>query len=193
MLEAKTKKIATYFLVFCVFALLVYVSLLLTQFVTDDSSSQLLIREFGYIGIILISFVSGINFLVPVPASTFIPIFTAGGIALPVAIILLVIGTMSANILTYYIGRAGHKLTKIKYPTIQEKILSVYENKKHLLPYFVFLFAALIPFPNEVYLIPLGIIGIKLKVFILPLLSVTILFQSLTALGFQNVFDLFLK
>ena len=168
-------------------------SLYLTKYVANDEGAQMLVQQFGYIGVFLISFITGLSFISPVPSATFSPIFTAGGIPLFVTITLAVIGTMCANFVSYFIGRLGHNFTNTHYPKIQQKIFDIYAKRKELLPYFVFGFAAFIPIPDEVYLIPLGIIGVKIREFILPLFLGTVFFQTITALGFHNIFTLFLN
>ncbi len=168
-------------------------SIYLTHYVTNDINAQIFVQQFGYIGVLLISFITGLSLISPVPAATFTPIFTAGGIPLFVTIALAVIGTMGANFISYYIGRLGHDFTNTHYPKIQKKIIRIYSEKKELLPYLVFGFAAFIPIPDEIYLIPLGMIGVKIRDFIIPLLLGTIFFQTVTAFGFQNVFQILLN
>ena len=169
-----------------------YLSFLLTKYVTQDETSIALIQEFGPIGILIISFIAGLNALVPIPAATFIPIFTAGGISLPFATLLLITGTLCADLVAYAIGIYGSKVTSAHYPNLQQKLIKLYTDKKKWVPYLIFGFAAFIPFPNEIYLIPLGIIGIKLRQFIIPLLLGTALYQTLAALGVYNIFKYFL-
>jgi membrane protein YqaA with SNARE-associated domain len=188
----KMKKVLSLIVFLVILAGGLLASLWLTQYVTNDDISQKLIREFGHVGILIISFIAGLNALVPVPAATFVPIFTAGGISLPVIIILLVIGTMAANIVSYAIGRYGGKITQSHYPDVQKKLLNAYTGKERWLPYFVFFFTALIPVPDEVFLIPLGVMGIKLKQIIIPLFLGTIFYQTLAAFGVYNVFKFIL-
>lgn len=186
-------KIFHFLILISVIVAIFSISLFLTHHVTNDSGAQLLVQQFGYFGVLLISFIAGLNLIVPVPAATFVPVFTAGGIPLPIIILLLVIGTMSANLLSYFIGKLGHSFTSTHYPKIQKRIFKNYAERKNLLPYFVFAFAAFIPLPDEVYLIPLGIIGVKIREFIIPLVLGTITFQTLTALGVQNIFSIILN
>lgn len=169
-----------------------YLSFLLTRYVTQDETSITLIQEFGPIGILIISFFAGLNALVPIPAATFIPIFTAGGISLPFATLLLIIGTLCADLVAYAIGIYGSKVATVRYPNLHQKLIKLYTDKKTWVPYLIFGFAAFIPFPNEIYLIPLGIIGIKIRQFIIPLVLGTILYQTLAAFGIYNIFKYFL-
>jgi membrane protein DedA with SNARE-associated domain len=166
-------------------------SFLLADFITSDYSSREIIQGYGYFGILLVSFVAGLNLFVPIPAATFVPVFTAGGISLPEVIIFLIIGTMAANLLSYYLGRFGGDITRSHYPKLQKKLVVLYSNNRKWLPYFVFGFAAFIPLPDEVYLIPLGIVGVKLKQFIIPLILGTATYQTLAALGVDNLFRYF--
>lgn len=168
-------------------------SIFLTEYVANDIGAQLLVQQFGYIGVLLVGFITGLSMISPVPAATFTPIFTAGGIPLLTAIGLSVIGTMCANFVSYYIGRLGHDFTNTHYPKIQKRILNLYIERKELLPYLVFGFTAFIPFPDEIYLIPLGIIGVRIREFIIPLFLGTVFFQSMTALGFHNIFQIILN
>jgi membrane protein YqaA with SNARE-associated domain len=188
----KRKKALNILVFLLVLSTSVYLSLLLAQYVSADDVSQKLIQDFGHLGILVISFVAGLNALVPVPAATFVPVFTAGGISLPTIIIFLTIGTMAANLISFAIGVYGGNITETHYPHIQKKLLAFYKGKERWLPYFVLGFAALIPFPDEVYLIPLGIIGIKLRHFIIPLTIGTFLYQAMAAYGVDNVFKYFL-
>lgn len=166
-------------------------SFLLAEYIATDLSSRELIQDYGYFGILLVSFVAGLNMFVPIPAATFVPVFTAGGISLPEIILFLVIGTMAANLLSYYLGYYGGTITKSHYPNLQKKLLTLYQGKSKWLPYFVFGFASFIPLPDEVYLIPLGIIGIKLRHFIVPLVLGTATYQTLASLGVDNLFRYF--
>ncbi len=186
-MSRKTKAIR---LSFFVILILVVVALAfwLTQFVTNDTYSQKLIQEFGYLGVLIISFIAGLNLFIPVPAATFVPVFTAGGMNLFTIITLLVTGTMLANLLSYGIGRYGSGITKTHYPKIQEKLLTLYHNQKKYAPYLIFGFTALMPLPDEVFLIPLGIIGIQFRSIIVPLLLGTIFYQTFAALGVDNIF-----
>lgn len=177
------------FIVIAIFSLSIY----LTKYVANDIGAQLLVQQFGYIGVLLVGFITGLSMISPVPAATFTPIFIAGGISLFTAITLSIIGTMCANFVSYYIGKLGHDFTNAHYPKIQKRILKIYSERKEILPYLVFGFAAFIPIPDEVYLIPLGIIGVKVREFILPLFLGTIFFQTLTAFGFHNIFSLLLN
>jgi len=187
-MNKKQKKFLHLFFFLSILAVALYASFLLSQYITSDKGSQQLIQEFGHLSIIIISFIAGLNAAVPIPAATFVPVFTAGGISLPVIIALLVIGTMAANLLSYVIGRYGGNITRTHYPQIQKKLVQIYQEKRQWLFYFVFLFTALVPFPDEIFIIPLGLVGVKLKDFFIPLFLGTICYQAMLAFGIHNIF-----
>jgi membrane protein YqaA with SNARE-associated domain len=176
-----------------VIAITLTASWYLTAYVLHDVGSQEFIQDFGYFGIFIISLVAGLNILVPVPAASFVPVFTAGGISLFSIIALLVAGTMAANFISYATGKFGSKIATSHYPKLQKKLNTLYTKNQTLLPYFVFGFAAFIPVPDEVYLVPLGIIGVHFTKIIIPLFIGTVLYQTLAAFGVTNIFKLFLS
>lgn len=184
----KKKKIIRFVLFLFLISVILFASLFLTQYVSDNDHAQQIVQNYGHVSILIISLISGLNILVPVPAATFVPIFTAGGISLLMVIILLVAGTLAADVIAYITGRLGSKVTSSHYPDFQRKLITLYSTNRKWLPYFVFGFAAFIPIPNEIYLIPLGIIGVRLQQFIIPLILGTTLYQSLAALGIDNIF-----
>ncbi len=188
----KQNKIINSVLFIGVIIAVLVVSYFLTQYVSTNEASQKLIQEFGYLAVLAISFIAGLNLFLPVPAATFVSIFTAGGMSLPIIIFLLVAGTMTANLLSFAIGHYGRKVTNSHYPKIQTWLTDLYTKHKKYLPYFIFSFTALVPIPDEVYLIPLGIIGIRLRGIIFPLLLGTIVYQTLAAYGIDNIFKYYL-
>jgi membrane protein DedA with SNARE-associated domain len=190
MLDIKTP----YKILIVLFAMCVGIggSFLLTNYVVENESSQILIQDFGYLGVLAISFIAGLNFIIPIPAATFVPVFTAGGMSLPIIIALLTLGTLAASLLAYTIGHFSRNLALTHYPKLQAKLLSSYQKHKKLLPYFIFFAASLIPLPDEIYLVPLGVIGVPVRTFLFPLILGTVIYQSLSAFGISNIFTYFL-
>lgn len=186
--QPNKRKILHLLLVSTIILLTLSAIVMVTQYVTGNSDAQGIIQDYGYFSIVILSFIAGLNIIVPVPAASFVPIFVAGGISLITIISLLVLGTMIADLVAYAIGRISKTFTATHYPALQTKITHLYTDRKHLLPYFVFGFSAFIPIPNDVYLIPLGIMGVPLRSIIFPLIAGTMIYQTLATLGIYNVF-----
>lgn len=163
-------------------------SLYLADYVTESDIARSIVANFGYFGILVIAVISGINVLIPVPAATFVPIFTAAGLWLPFIIILLVVGTTIADLLGYFVGRWSRDFTATHYPNTYERVLTI-NNHHHvwLLPA-IFLYAALIPLPNEAVIIPVALVGVRFKTILLPLMVGTLINQTALALGANNIF-----
>ena len=164
----------------------------LASYVLDNAEAQALIQKYGYLGVLIIAIIGGLNFLVPIPAPTFTPIFLAGGLSLPWIIVWLVIGTTIAELLGFGFGKLGKLYVTDQYPKTYARLESLRQNHIHWIPWFVLGYASFVPFPNEAFLIPLGILGIRLRTFILPLIVGSAVYHTLVALGVSNIFSLFL-
>jgi len=166
-------------------------ALFIADHVANDQSVRMLVERYGYIGILFIAFLSGLNLFLPVPAATFAPIFAAAGYTLPTIVLLIVIGSTVADVISYALGAAGRSYAHKKWPQVVALLKKIETRHKHLLLPFVFLYAALVPIPNEAILIPLALLGVHLRVLILPILLGAILHHSILVYGAQNVFELF--
>ena len=165
--------------------------LLLARHITKNDNAQMFVQEFGYFGVVVISFIAGINAIVPIPAGSFVPIFTAAGLELDVIILMLIIGTTLADLLAWYVGVLGRKITLHNYPRLAEFTDWIQQKNIWVIMLFVFVYASIAPVPNEVILIPLALVGIKLRYLFVPLIMGTIIYQTAFAFGIQNLFEWF--
>lgn len=184
------QKIVRSGLFFIFIAIIIAGSFALSTHVASDTYAQSLVESYGSLSVFILSFIAGLNLFLPVPAATFVPVFTAGGMSLVSIIVLLIAGTMTANLLAFAIGHYGHALTRSQHSPLQQRVVAFYREHQEYLPYFIFCFTAFIPLPDEVFLIPLALIGVKLRAVIVPLFLGTIVYQTLAALGFDNIFRL---
>lgn len=165
---------------------------LIANFVSSDAQAQTIVKDFGYLGVVIISFIAGLNAIVPVPAATFVPIFTSAGLIMPLIITAMVIGTTLADLLAWYIGVFSRKAAIAKYPKLQSFALKLQDQKKWYIISFLFLYASLAPVPNEIILVPLALAGVKLRILILPLLLGTVIYNTVLAFGFNSLFHFLL-
>ncbi len=177
--------------IICIVALALLGSFLLADYVQDNGAAQALVERFGYLGILIVSIITGLNLFVPVPAVTFTPIYASAGFPLPAIVATLVLGAIIADTIGYLIGIGGRHITKETHPALQQKMESLALLHHKLVLPFVFLFAALSPFPNEIILIPLAFIGIKFRALFVPLLLGTIVYQTLFTYGITSTFEYF--
>lgn len=163
----------------------------LAQFIVEDTTAQTLVQNFGYWGVLLVSYIAGLNAIVPVPAGSFVPIFVAGGLAMPLIITMLVIGTFLADMTAYLVGVLGRKIATNKYPRLIHYSTILKEKNKFYVVLGVFLYATFSPLPNELILVPLALMGTPLLLLVPPLLVGTILYQSIFAFGITGLFNFF--
>jgi len=165
----------------------------LAQFASENGAFAELVMRFGYSGAFIVSLVSGFNLIVPVPAVSFLPLFLEAGLNLWIVLPIMVLGITIADSLAYFIGLSGHVLMKHLSRTNSFDIvrrLTVLRTRWRSGPLIaLFVFASLAPFPNEVLVIPLGLMGYHLR-FLLPVLllgnSVFHLIAAAGILGFWS-------
>ncbi|MBP9717230.1 MAG: hypothetical protein KBD44_00765 [Candidatus Pacebacteria bacterium] len=176
------------FFLFLALVTVVVTALFIAQAISDNPELQATVASWGYLGVVLLGIVAGLNVIVPLPAGSFAPAFVAAGMWMPFIIIALTIGTLIADYIGYAFGRWSRTGISEKYP----KLLVRYESlitKHHiwLLPV-IFLYAAFVPFPSEAIILPLAVLGINFRQMFLPLLLGNLLYQTLLSYGAQNLF-----
>lgn len=184
------KKVFHMALVGLVLVVVLVGALFAAEAVEQNDLAQELVQRFGYSGVALLAVIAGLNALVPIPAATFVPVFLAGGLILPLIAAALTIGTIIADLIGFYLGRFGSRFVTIHYPQTYERFKNLHEHNSRWLPVFVLLYATFVPFPNEAYLIPFGILGVPLKRFILPMMLGAAIHQTALAYGVGNIFQL---
>lgn len=136
----------------------------------------------------MIAIIGGLNIFVPIPAVTLTPVFTASGLYLPFVILALTAGTLIADYIGYLFGNVSRPLLYNQYPKIIAWLENKITTKPTLLIPITFLYAAFIPLPNEVLVIPLAVLGIKFRRILLPLIFGNLLNQAIYATSIQTIF-----
>ena len=165
------------------------IALVFADYVQESDAARALVERFGYVGMLLLSIVAGLNLFVPIPAATFTPVYIAAGFPLYGIIITLVIGTTIADSIGYLIGLGGRHLAELKYPKLREHIGAFAERHRVAVLPLVFLWSSFAPLPNETILIPLALAGMRFRTLIVPLLLGTIVHQTYLAYGLTSVFE----
>lgn len=172
-------------------AALFVLALFIADHIANDEAVRGLVEQYGYIGILVASFIAGFNLVVPVPAAVFAPIFIAAGYPLWLITILIVIGTTLADFLGYAIGYAGRDYVEAKWPKIVALLTNIIEKHRKWLVPFVFFYAMLSPIPNEAILIPLALLGVRLRTVILPFVLGGLIHHGILVYGAQGIFETF--
>jgi membrane protein YqaA with SNARE-associated domain len=155
----------------------------LSSYIQGNDNAKEIVSSFGYLGMLIISFVGGLNLFVPIPPTASIPIFYSAGFNLSAIVAVIVIGTTIADLVSYYIGTFFRPQAEKSKNKVLKFVRKHCENKPKMIYIIVFLYSAFIPFPNEAVLLPLGTLGVKLKHILLPFVLGTLLHVSAIAYG----------
>lgn len=174
-----------------VFALVVILAFSLGKNASESETIRSLVAGYGYFGILVISIVSGINLAVPIPAIAFLPLFLESGLNYWMTIFVISLGMTFGDSIAYLVGRAGRVFVE---SNIQKKIgkhLEVLQTRYHYAPLgALFLFAAFVPLPNELIVVPLSFFGYRLLHVMIPMLAGNILFNIFYSAGIIGFFKI---
>ena len=147
------------------------------------------IERFGYGGLFFVSAISGFNIVVPLPVSSFFPTLMAAGFTPSMTIVVISLGMLAGDSVGYILGRTGRSMvgdSKKEYKII--KIIKKAEKKHPLLPYGVLvLYAAFVPLPNELIVIPMGYLRFRAPLIFISLFVSNILFNIVVASTFVGL------
>lgn len=183
-MSKKTTRTLNIVLVVLFFSLAVWLS----SYISDSIAAQQIVNDFGYLGIVITAFFGGLNFIIPVPASTFVPVFISSGLTLFGIITSLVIGTSIADLLAYGVAFFGREKINIENLKFFNKLEELGKDNIYIPLLLLFLWASFVPFPNEAILIPLGLLGFRLRSLIIPFLAGNIVHNTVIVLGVSNIF-----
>ena len=154
----------------------------------SNESVQDIVLNYGYLGIFLVSIISGFNLIVPIPVISFLPLFLESGLSFWITIFIISFGLSIGDALGYVVGRVGREVASTRSKKILEKLEKI-KAKSHNTPLVIlFFYAFLVPLPNELIVIPLSFAGYKLKT-IFPIVFIgNILFNILFGQTIVTVF-----
>ncbi len=157
-----------------------------------NENIQRLIVEYGYGGIFVVSLISGFNFIVPIPAISFLPLFIESGLKFYTIIAIISLGMTAADTIAYFLGNLGKKMTSRSFAKRMEEKIKIIHEKYNWAPLVIlFLFAAVMPLPNELLLVPFAFLNYRF-IYVLPILFAgNVVFNVLYSKGILNIFSLF--
>ena len=167
--------------------LIIIVFLFINVFVIGSDVEEL-VATYGYVGIFLVSILSGFSFLIPIPIISLLPVLLTFGLDILPTIILITIGMTLGDVFGYFIGKTGQLIIAPRYQRAFSRLEKLRE-RYNIAPLFIlFIFVSLVPLPNETLVIPLGFLGYRLlHVFPIVLLGNGI-FNVIVAFGLLRFF-----
>lgn len=134
--------------------------------------------QYGYFGVITISFIGSLSIIFPIPST--IIIYLLGSVLNPFLIALAGgLGSGLGEITGYFLGYYGRALIKKERQRKMDFMLKLFT---HYGPIIIFLFA-LTPLPDDLLIIPLGIMRYNFLKFFIPCVLGKILMCFIIAIG----------
>lgn len=177
-----------FFFLFALIVALLLVSLNAQTIAKDDALIKV-VSEFSYFGVFITAVIAGLNTFVPLPAATFTPLFLAAGLSMPFIITTLVAGTLLADFVGYTLGHVSRELLQNRHPKLFNFFTQLRNEHTNFIVPTTFIYAALLPLPNEFILVPLALAGTNFRKLLLPLIIGNIVHQTLLAYGITNIFQ----
>jgi len=149
------------------------------------------VQNFGYIGLFVASVISGFNVIVPVPVVAFFPFFVSTGLQEIPIILVISFGMVVGDLLGYSIGRGGREMFSEKKQKQLDRMtvrIDRMQQRHRLFPaIFLFFYAAFLPIPNELVVIPMGFFRFRLRYMVIAIFLGNLVFNILLALGFTHL------
>lgn len=170
-------------------ALIVWVN----ESAVDSAGIRGAVREFGYLGLFGTAALSGFNLVVPVPVVAFFPFFMEAGLAPVPTVLTIGLGMTAGDMVGYLLGAIGRQT--VEPPRVVRGIIQRAQrlrDRHRLLPYAVLLgYAAVVPLPNELIVIPMAFMGFALAGIFAAALLGNLVFNTIAATGVVQLFHLF--
>lgn len=180
------KLILNSILLLALFALAFY----LAKQAPESETISSLVRNHGYWGIFLVSLISGFNLAVPVPAIAFLPLFLEAGLSYWATIAVVTLGVSMADSIAFLLARTGKVLVSERWGKKAFQTLEKWREMYRVAPLVaLFIFASLAPLPNEVMLVPLGLMGYKYRHILPVILLGNLAFEILYSKGILEVYQ----
>jgi membrane protein YqaA with SNARE-associated domain len=157
--------------------------------IKDNEAVKQLVQRFGYFGVLIIAFISGFNVVIPIPAISFLPIFTEAGMSTLGVVAIVSIGMTMGDGLGYLLGRYGREVVHPStWPMWLQRAEAFLNRYKYGLPVFLFLYASLAPFPNELVVIPAAATKHAWWSILVPIFAGNLILNILIAFGITSLF-----
>ena len=163
-------------------------ALWLGTLVRENEALQALVRQYGYMGIFVVAIISGFNIAVPIPAAAFIPVFVESGFSVWPVVGLIALGTTIADLAAFGVGKVGRSLLlTVRQDHIRARLDSLQLRFPWAPMFVLFLFAAFVPLPNELLLVPFAFLGYRVWRILPPLILGNSVFNALAAFGIAGI------
>lgn len=148
----------------------------------------------GYGVVFLLAIIGGTSLFIPIPYFLVVGTFAIAGLNPFILGICAGIGIFIGDSTSYYIAYRSRELTSKNISRTFEKIHNWCVNKNSLLfPILIGLYAAIVPLPDDIIIVPAGLIKYPFWRIAVPLLIGKIIFNTVIALTALYGWSLFIK
>jgi membrane protein YqaA with SNARE-associated domain len=163
-------------------------AVLLGRFVEQSAVVRTVVSGFGFLGIFIVSVASGFNLALPVPVVAFLPLFLGAGFSFWPTLVVITLGMTVGDGLGFLVGSAGRRAVDMGGGGGLTQWFEHIRRRYGLGAYMVlFLYAAFVPAPNELLVIPMSFANYQFRFMIPVVLVGNFLFNTLVALGVMRV------
>lgn len=160
----------------------------LAHFAKSIEAVREAVYSYSYVGIFIISLISGFNLAVPVPSVAFMPLFLESGLHFWASIAFIVAGVTVADSTAYFIGKFGRHLAHSTNGSMIARLERIRERYKWGPIAALFVFVSFVPFSNEILLVPLGFLGYRFLQLLPVIIFGNFLFNMLYSTGAVELF-----
>lgn len=146
--------------------------------------SNLLISQWGYLGILFVQLISSSTILLPLPGIAVV--FVYGTILNPLIVgLFAAVGSALGELTGYAVGYGGHRLIINRDRKVAKKVRSLLHKHN---PFFVIMFFSVIPFPFDIVGVVCGLSKYDVRKFVLAAFAGNWIKLSVIALaGFHGL------
>ena len=142
----------------------------------------------GYPGLLLASVVSGFNLVWPVPISFFYPFFIESGFQPAPTLATIALGMTGGDLLGYLIGDATRHMADHRLAGFRARAEALHDRHRLLPLGLLFVYAAFVPLPNEILVIPMAFMRYSLVAVMTAVLLGNVIFNTMMAFGVALIF-----
>ncbi|MEX0856105.1 MAG: hypothetical protein WD056_00920 [Gemmatimonadota bacterium] len=168
-------------------AALVAAAIWVNLFGSELTAVEDMVSMWGFPGLFLLSALSGFNLVIPIPIILFYPFFVEIGMH-PVATVLTIsVGMTTGDLAGFLVGSLGREVVQVSDGRVLGALRRLQD--RWWLPYLIlFVYASVVPLPNELLVIPMAFLGFSLFGIFGATFLGNFIFNGLAALGLLGIF-----
>lgn len=146
-------------------------------FLTPDEVLQYVGFQSAYLMIFFLAFLGGLSTFSGVPYHVILIAFASSGLNPLFLGLLATSGVMLGDTTSFYLGTQSKKLLSERMLSVLETLRKVENTSPRFMTIIFFLYGALIPFSNDIIVIPSGLLGYRFWRVMVPLGVGTLIFN----------------